>query len=61
MSKCVAITLSWNPYLERWIAKDILGRNLYEFPDCGWFWQLFGELDKGSKHAVVVTSEIKPT
>jgi hypothetical protein len=59
MPNSIAVTLHWNAYIERWVIQDILGRNCYEMPDCGWFRQLFGDLDKESKHTVVVRTEAK--
>lgn len=61
MPNSVTVKLHWNTCLERWIAEDILGHNMYEFPNCGWFCQLFGNLDKESKHIVVVRVEEKAT
>ena len=31
------VKLHFNPYQERWVMRDMLGRNMMEFPDCGNF------------------------
>lgn len=59
-SPCV-LHLTWNPYLERWILKDMLGANVFELPDCANFRRLFGEMDKKGVNVVVLTSESKGT
>ena len=31
------VKIHWNPYIERWVMCDFLGKNMLEFPDCGNF------------------------
>lgn len=61
MPNSIVVNLHWNTFIERWVIKDILGRNCYEMPDCGWFRQLFGDLDKESNHTIMVKAEEKST
>jgi hypothetical protein len=52
----------WNPFLERWIQCDMLGKNMYEYPDCMNFNYKFPGLKKDVVNivddapAVVVTT-----
>lgn len=53
------IKLHWNPYLERWIMKDILGRNIYEYPDCSNFHIMFPMCNKKTINIFEMPSAIK--
>jgi hypothetical protein len=52
--------ITWNPYLERWILKDMLGANVFELPDCGNFRMLFKDADKTKDNCFVMKTELKP-
>lgn len=55
---CV-VHVAWNPFLERWVLKDMIGANMFELPDCGNFRRLFAGADKTKENCFVLTAELK--
>ena len=52
------IKLHWNPWIERWIMRDMLGNNMYEFPDCSNFKMKYPDLSKNLVNIVEDTPSI---
>jgi hypothetical protein len=42
------VKIHWNPFIERFVMCDMLGKNMLEFPDCGNFNVKYPGLRKGT-------------